>query len=99
MYGDVYNTTVNVNGNTLFSRTLYPGRCCCGGGMYMNSCFGPGYGGFGNGLGIGLGFAAGMAAIPMMPAIVNGVWSGMGPKVEDRGLMVSREVLNGVVTQ
>jgi len=77
MFGDIYNTTVNVNGKTMYSRSFSPGGCCCGGGMYMNSCFGFGYGGFGSGLGIGIGYAAGMALIPMMPAIFKGIGSGL----------------------
>ena len=77
MVSDVYNTTVNVNGNKEFSSTYYPGYCCCGSGMYMNSCFGYGFGGIGSGLGFGLGYAAGVSLIPLMPNIINGVWSGM----------------------
>lgn len=75
MIGDIYNTTVNVNGSTMYSRTFYPGSCCCNG--YMNSCFGFGYGGFGAGLGVGVGFAAGMAMVPLMPTVIKGVWSGI----------------------
>jgi len=85
--GDVYNTTINVNGRRVFSSRYSP--CCCN--MYpMNSCFGFGYGfggfgfggfGFGgfcpgafeSGLGAGLGMAAGMALVPALPAIVKGV--------------------------
>ena len=76
MYSDVYNTTINFNGETIFSSSYSPCFCRCGRG-FINSCFNFGYGGFGNGLGIGLGFAAGMALIPMMPTIINGLWSGM----------------------
>ena len=77
MIGDIYNTTVNVNGKKVFSSTFYPGRCCCGGGMFMNSCFGFGYGGIGNGLGFGLGFAAGTALVPLMPTIFKGIGNGL----------------------
>lgn len=77
MYSDVYNTTVNVNGNTMFSSTYYPGYCCCGRGMYMGSCFGFGYGGFVDGLGIGLGYTAGALMVPLMPAIVRGIGKGI----------------------
>ena len=77
MVSDVYNTTVNVNGNTMFSSTYYPGYCCCGSGMYMNSCFGYGFGGIGSGLGFGLGYAAGLSLTPLMPTIINGAWSGI----------------------
>ncbi len=75
MVGDVYNTTVNVNGRTMYSSTFYPGNCCCG--SYMNSCFGYGYGGFGGGLGFGVGLAAGMAMVPLMPVAIKGIWSGI----------------------
>ena len=82
MFGDVYNTTVNCNGTTMYSSTFYPGRCCCN--MYnMNSCFGFGFGGM-NTIGVGLGFAAGMALMPMMPAIFRGIGKGvswLAPKI------------------
>ena len=74
MVADVYNMTVNFNGETMFSRSYSPCFCRCGSGMYtMNSCFGFGYGGFGGGLGMGLGFAAGLALVPAMPAIFKGI--------------------------
>lgn len=73
MYSDVYNTTVNVDGKTVYSRTFYPGACCCGGGMFMNSCFGFGY----SGVGFGIGFAAGRALTPVLPNIFNGICSGV----------------------
>ncbi len=77
MYSDVYNTTVNVNGKTMFSSTYYPGYCCCGPGMFMNSCFGFGFGGFGGGFGFGTGYAVGMAAFPLMPALFKGIGKGV----------------------
>ena len=77
MGSDVYNTTVNVNGNTMFSSTFYPGYCCCGNRMYMNSCFGFGYGGIGSGLGFGLGYAAGISLVPLMPTIIKGIDNGL----------------------
>ena len=78
MVADVYNTTVNINGNRVFSSSYSLGDCCCCGGMYsMNSCFGFGYGGFTNGLGMGLGFGAGMALVPVMPAIFKGIGNGL----------------------
>ena len=83
MFGDVYNTTVNYNGQTMYSSTFYPGRCCCGG-YNMNSCFGFGFGGMGNGIGTGLGFALGMAAIPVLPALFKGIGkavSWVAPKI------------------
>jgi len=88
--GDVYRTTVNVNGKTVFSSRFSP--CCCP--MYsypMMSCFGYGFGGFGYGgfwpgcsfgtgfgagIGAGLGIAAGAALVPAMPAIVKGIGQG-----------------------
>ena len=74
MVGDVYNTTVNVNGETMFSSSYSPCFCRCGGGMYMmNSCFGFGFGSFGSGLGFGVGYAAGMALPSAMPAIFKGI--------------------------
>ena len=76
MVADVYNTTVNINGNRVFSSTFMPGYCCCGGyGMYMNSCFGFGYG-FNNALGMGLGYGLGMSLAPAMPAIFKGIGKG-----------------------
>ena len=78
MVGDIYNTTINVNGNRVFSSTFRPGNCCCyrGGGMFMaNSCFGFGYGGFGTGIGMGLGYAAGMSLAPALPSIFKGIGS------------------------
>ena len=80
--GDVYNTTVNVNGKNVFSSRYTP--CCCN--MYsMNSCFGFGYGmggfgcgGFGAGLGVGVGFAAGMALAPALPNLFKGVGKALG---------------------
>lgn len=77
MYSDVYNTTVNVNGNTMYSSTFYPGYCCCGPGMYMGSCFGFGFGGIEAGLGFGLGCAAGASLVPLMPTIVKGIGKGI----------------------
>lgn len=76
MYSDVYNTTINFNGKTMFSSSYSPCFCRCGGG-FMNSCFSFGYGGFGNGLGIGLGYAAGMALVPALPAIFKGIGNGL----------------------
>ena len=79
MFGDVYNTTVNVNGSKVFSRTYYPGYdCgCCNGGMFgMNSCFGFG---FNNPLpffAMGIGFAAGYALMPALPGIFKGIGQG-----------------------
>ena len=89
-FGDVYNTTVNVNGNTVFRSRF--STCCCGP-MFpppMMSCFGFGYGGFGfggfgcygsrafeAGLGAGVGFAAGTALIPALPSIFKGIGSGL----------------------
>lgn len=85
MTGDVYNTTINVNGNRMFSSTFYPGNCCCGNRMFMaNSCFGFGFGGFGSGLGMGLGFAAGMSLVPALPSIfknIGSAFSWFGSKV------------------
>jgi len=82
-YGDVYNTTVNVNGNTVF-RSRYNTNCCCGYSSRM-SCFGFGYGGYGcwpgsfeAGLGAGVGFAAGRALIPALPLIFKGISQGLG---------------------
>lgn len=66
-----YNTTVNVNGDTLYNSRYRMGGCCCNGG-YMNSCFGIGY--MGGGTGFGLGMAAGMALVPALPAFFN--WMG-----------------------
>ena len=97
MYSDVYNTTVNVNGKTMFSSTYYPGYCCCGPGMFMNSCFGFGFGGIEAGLGFGLGCAAGASLVPLMPTILNGVWSGMkwvGKTVAKGACAVARGVSN-----
>jgi len=82
MVCDIYNTTVNINGNKLFSSSYSLGDCCCGGMYNMNSCFGFGYGGYGYGglgcgLGMGLGFAAGMALMPAMPNIFKGIGKGL----------------------
>lgn len=80
MYSDVYNTTINVNGNRMFSSSFYPGYSCgcCGRGMFgMNSCFGFGYGGMEAGIGMGLGFAAGMALVPALPNIFKGIGKGL----------------------
>ncbi len=90
MVADVYNTTVNVNGNTMFSSTYSPCVCNCG----MGSCFGYGFGGYmpmfgfgGNfmsGLGFGTGYAAGLSLTPMMPTIFKGIgqaFSWLGTKV------------------
>ena len=80
MFGDVYNTTVNVNGSKVFSRTYYPGYSCgcCNGGMFgMNSCFGFG---FNNPLpffAMGIGFAAGYALMPALPGIFKGIGQGL----------------------
>ena len=79
MIADVYNTTVNFDGKTMFSSSYTPFGCCCGGGMFpMNSCFGFGFGGFGgfeSGLGMGVGYAAGMALTS--PQVLKGIWNGM----------------------
>ena len=76
MYSDVYNTTINFNGETMFSSSYTPCFCRCGRG-FINSCFNFGYGGFGNALGIGLGYAAGMALVPALPAIFKGIGNGL----------------------
>ncbi len=84
MFCDVYNTTVNINGNKVFSSSYSMGNCCCSGMYNMNSCFGFGYGGFGCGLGMGLGFAAGMTLVLVMPNIIKGIGKGftwLGTKV------------------
>ena len=75
MIGDIYSTTVNINGSRVFSSRISVGNCCCGG--YMNSCFGFGFGNFQSGLGMGLGYGLGLGLVPMMPAIVKGVGSGL----------------------
>lgn len=82
MIADVYNTTVNFDGKTMFSSSYTPFGCCCGGGMYtMNSCFGfgfngiGGFGGLGGGLGFGLGYAAGMALLT--PQVLKSIGSGL----------------------
>ena len=83
MISDVYNTTVNINGETMFSSSYSPCFCRCRNGMFMNSCFNLGFGGFGGGLGLGVGYAAGMALVPLFPTIIRGignaaVWVGKG---------------------
>lgn len=76
MCGDVYNTTVNINGDRVYSRTFFPGMCC--GRMYpMNSCFGFGYACVGNGISFGIGCALGRALVPALPSIASGAWSGV----------------------
>lgn len=91
-FGDVYNTTVNVNGSTVF-RSRYSTDCCCYGSMYsspMMSCFGYGFGGMGfggfgwyspcsfsAGLGAGVGYAAGAALVPALPNIFKGIGQGL----------------------
>lgn len=80
MYSDVYNTTVNINGNRVFSNTYYPGYgCgCCGGGMFgMNSCFGFGYNNMMPFFAMGIGYAAGCALAPAMPGIIKGIGNGL----------------------
>ena len=74
--GDVYNTTINVNGKNVFSSRYTP--CCCSSMYTMNSCFGFGYGCFGAGLGAGVGFAAGMALAPALPNIFKGIGKAVG---------------------
>ena len=76
--GDVYNTTINVNGRNVFSSRYSP--CCCRM-PYMNSCWGMGYGygGFGcfwpgsfeSGLGMGVGFGAGMMLTNIFANLIN----------------------------
>ena len=89
--GDVYNTTINVNGNTMFKSRFSP--CCCSFSSSMPmSCFGFGFGGMGiggfgiggfcpgsfeAGLGMGVGFAAGTALVPAMPKILKGIGKGL----------------------
>ena len=76
MISDVYNTTVNINGDTMFSSSYSPCFCRCRGGMFMNSCFNfgfGGFGGFGSGLGFGVGYTAGMALVPLLPTIFKGI--------------------------
>ena len=77
MVSDVYNTTVNVNGSTVYSGTYSLGNCCCRNMGYINSCFGFGYGGFGNGLGFGLGFGIGAGLTPLLPTIFKGIGNGL----------------------
>ena len=90
-FGDVYNTTVNVNGSTVFRSRYSP--CCCS--PMMGSCFGFGFGGYGfgafggygfgmfgpgafeAGLGMGVGYAAGRAVVPALPAIFKGIGQGL----------------------
>lgn len=79
--GDVYNTTVNINGRTIFSSRFSP--CCCGP-MFpppMMSCFGYGFGYFPCSWQAGLGFAAGAAAgaalVPALPSIFKGIGKGL----------------------
>ena len=76
MLADVYNTTVNFDGKTMFSSSYSPCFCRCGGG-FINSCFNFGFGGFGGGLGVGLGYVAGMALFPALPAIFRGKGHGL----------------------
>lgn len=67
-----YNTTVNVNGDTIYNSKYRLGGCCCNNG-FMNSCFNYGFPTMG-GFGFGLGMAAGMAVVPLLPAFFN--WMG-----------------------
>ena len=79
MYGDVYNTTINVNGSRMFSSTFLPGYgCgCCGGGMFgMSSCFGFGFYNPAPFLAMGAGFAMGSALAPALPSIFKGIGQG-----------------------
>lgn len=78
MDSDVYNTTVNYGGKTVYSSSYTPLYCGCGCGMYsVNSCFGFGFGGLGGTLGMGLGYTLGTALTPMMPSIFRGVAKGI----------------------
>jgi hypothetical protein len=73
---DVYKTTVNFNGETVYSSTYRLGGCCCNNMFTMNSCFGFGYPCLGSGIGFGVGMMAGAALIPAMPSIVKGIGQG-----------------------
>ena len=80
MYSDIYNTTVNVNGNRVFSSTYTPGYgCgCCRGGMFgMNSCFGFGFYNPVPFFAMGTGFMAGIALAPELPSIFKGIGKGL----------------------
>ena len=79
MYGDLYQTKVTVNGETVFTSRYSP--CCCGP-MFTPpiSCFGFGFNygccgtrNFESGLGLGVGFAAGSAFFAALPAICRGI--------------------------
>ena len=79
MYSDIYNTTININGNQVFSSSYAPrfGCGCCRGGMFgMNSCFGFGYYNPAPFFAMGLGFMAGAALAPALPSIFKGIGSG-----------------------
>ena len=84
MYSDVYNTKVNINGETVYSSSYRPGNCCCNNMFTMNSCFGFGYPCIGAGIGFGVGMMAGAALVPALPAIFKGIGQGfawLGTKV------------------
>ena len=79
MTSDIYNTTVNVNGNRVYSSTYSLGDscCCCRNGVYtMNSCFGFGYDPAAY-VAMGIGFAAGAAITPFIPRIFNYIGQGL----------------------
>ena len=78
MYGDVYNTTVNVNGVNMYSARYYPGNCCCGFSYPGISCFGFGFSNPANYIGVAAGCAIGAAAVPFIPAIFKGIAKGIG---------------------
>ena len=83
-FGTICNTTVNINGRCAgFSHynSLAPFGCV-GFGGFSPGCFGFGFAPtcnvnpFAMGAGIGVGFAAGMALVPLVPAIFKGIGKG-----------------------
>ena len=78
MIADVYNTTVNFDGSTMYSASYIPFSGYCGGMYPMNSCFGYGFGyGCDNMLGATIGCAVGWSASKFVPQAFNAVAKGV----------------------
>ncbi len=75
--GDVYNTSVYVNGNRVYSSSYYPGKCCCNSLGYNGSFFGYGFCNMESMVAMNLGFMAGYSLMPFMPSIIEGIGKGI----------------------
>lgn len=94
---DTYSTTINVNGDTIYSSKYTLGGCCCRNMYTMNSCFGFGYPSISCGIGFGVGMMAGMALLPAMPAIFRGIGKGLSWLGTNFFAPVGRKIAEGAV--